>query len=97
MQKTRIPSPSLADLPDELLFRILSFALKLPNGIHFQRWYSVKRLRFNPLLAMKCLRSVTPEALYKANKITIGFTNAASGFIETFIQYPSTTVSQWIR
>jgi hypothetical protein len=52
MQHTSIPSCNLFQLPDELLLHILGFALKLPNGIHFQRWYSVKRLRLDPLLKM---------------------------------------------
>ncbi|KAH7402216.1 hypothetical protein DE146DRAFT_652744 [Phaeosphaeria sp. MPI-PUGE-AT-0046c] len=68
--RTMVSSP-LA-LPAEIMLQILSDALKLPNGIHSDRWSTIKQARVDKFsLLNKEMSTLIPEAFFTSNKVVL--------------------------
>lgn len=64
---------STRHLPDEIMEKILSEALSLPNGIQGGRYEIILRARVNKfaLLGSRQIQRIVPEALYKHTKVVV--------------------------
>lgn len=67
-----VATSSPPPLPTEIMLQILGDALGLPNGVHSDRWSTIKRARVDKFsLVNKEVSALVPEAFYKSNKIMI--------------------------
>jgi hypothetical protein len=86
-----------AKVPAELLVKILSEYLKFPNGIHSDRFHSIKKVRVDKLLSIPSYAKIVPEALYRDNKLTINAEIIAKTKSQTRILYPQAIQTNYIR
>jgi hypothetical protein len=88
-------------LPAEIMLEILGYALALPNGIHSERFETIKKIRVDRMSAInKSYPNVVSEALYKHNKVIIKprhpkkMSELAPG---PAITYPTVQQSKFVR
>lgn len=95
---TSIAARTMPHLPDEILLQILKECLKLPNGLHADRWPIYKKLKVDRLL-IKGLEHIIPEALYKDNLVVIKPVRVKPHWDPevTSISYPNPAVNDCIR
>lgn len=96
--------PKMPYLPAEIRLKILKEMLKLPSGIHSERWPIYKKCRVDKALAVPGLMEMVPEALYKYNAVIVKAscrsTLGIQGNPPTFqvqIPYPKPAVNRWVR
>jgi hypothetical protein len=86
-----------ARIPAELRMQILSEYLKLPNGIHSDRFPSIKKVRVDKLLSIPSLAEIVPETLYRNKKLIIKAEPGYDGKYDTRILYPQASQTDYVR
>jgi hypothetical protein len=98
-----------APLPAELRIEVLKHYLNLTNGVHSDRFPTIKKTHVDLLVSLPSIAEVVPEALYSNNKLTVvpksvadagdpDFTCLAPWQChKTLIRYPQACQTYYIR
>jgi hypothetical protein len=61
----------VSQLPNEIMLQILGHIMTLPNGVHGDRWDTLKAVRMDKFSISQNITQMAREAFYKSNTIIV--------------------------